>query len=160
VKSDSEHFLGLLDRRLALLASLAQTLANARADFISLDLEAIHGRIREQQQLCGQIQNLDKDITGAQLRCAQLTSVRPRLNEIGWPDSGPGDAAVRERIRAALLRIATAQAELKRLNDAHQALLRRSRRTVGILLNLFQSYAPTYAAQPVLNAGTLCEERV
>jgi flagellar biosynthesis/type III secretory pathway chaperone len=160
VKSESEHYLGLLDRRLSLLDSLAKTLAEARADFISLDLEAIHGRIRDQQQFCAQIQALDKDITSAQVRCANLSSVRPRVNEISWPDLDRPDEGAGEKIRAAMRRIATAQAELKRLNDAHQALLRRSRRSVGILLNLFQSHAPTYAGQPAPHAGTLCEERV
>jgi hypothetical protein len=39
-------------------------------------------------------------------------------------------------------------------------MLRRSRRTVHVLLNLFQSHAPTYAAQIAPANGTICEERV
>jgi hypothetical protein len=57
-------------------------------------------------------------------------------------------------------RVATAQAELKKLNDAHQAMLRRSRRTVQVLMNLFNSYAPTYSAPVAAAAGTIYEERV
>jgi hypothetical protein len=159
VKPENEHYLRLLERRLALLDSLTKTLADSRADFVALNLDAMHTRIGDQQRFCAQIQALDGDITSAQMRCAKWCSQRPRASEIWWPELDGDDAVAGERIRAAMQRIAAAQAELKRLNDTHRALLRRSRRTVGILLNLFQSYAPTYAEQPAAHAGTRCEER-
>jgi hypothetical protein len=159
VKAENEQYLRLLERRLALLEGLTKALAESRADFVGLNLDEMHDRIGDQQRFCAQIQALDGDITRAQMRCAKWCSQRPRASEIWWPELDGADAVVGERIRAAMQRIAAAQAQLKRLNDAHQALLRRSRRTVGVLLNLFHSYAPTYAVQPAPPAGTLCEER-
>lgn len=105
-----------------------------------------------------QIRSLDTEITLVQARCAEQTGARMQNHAITWPcsaDEGPGES---EPIRAALARVAAAQAEVKRLNDAHQAMLRRSHRTVNILLNFFSAYAPTYAAPPA--AATLDQERV
>jgi len=160
MKSESVRYLGLLERRLALLDSLSKTLAESRGQFISMDLEAIGIRIVEQEQLCAQIRSLDTEITSAQVRCAERAGMRPCRDAISWLDLRDGDTGQHEQIRLALGRIAVAQAELKRLNDAHQAMLRRSRRTVNVLLNLFNSYAPTYGAPASPASGTICEERV
>jgi hypothetical protein len=160
VKSESEHYLGLLERRLDLLSSLAKALGGARSDFIAMDIEAIRGRIREQEQFCAQIHSLDNDITSAQVRCAKLSGVRVKTNEISWPQSGDSDEDIGARILVTMRRVAAAQTELKRLNDAHRAMLRRSHRSVNVLLNLMHSYAPTYAAPITPQTGTICEERV
>lgn len=160
MKSLSTRYLDLLERRLALLDSLAKELAASRGDFISMDLERIERSIGEQVRFCAQIRSLDAGISDVQMRCAQGAGARPRTNAISWPGLPGEDAEQQERIRATMVRLAAAQAELKRLNDAHLVLLRRSRHTVHILLNLFQSHAPTYSAPPTLPAGALCEERV
>ena len=160
VKSESTRYLGLLERRLTLLDSLSRTLAESRNQFISMDLEAIGGRIAEQEQLCAQIRSLDTEITSAQVRCAERAGVRPCTDAISWLDPRDGDVGQNEQIRLTLSRVAAAQVELKRLNDAHQAMLRRSRRTVNVLMNLFNSYAPTYDAPATPTSGTICEERV
>jgi hypothetical protein len=160
VKSESQRYLGLLEQRLSLLNSLSKTLTASRADFISMDLEAIEGRIQEQECVCTEIRNLDNLITSAQVRCSNLTGQVPRTSEIYWADGARNDADLGEQIRGTMQRLAAAQTELKRLNDAHQAMLRRTRRTVGVLLNLYRSYAPNYAEQTAPPAGTLCEERV
>ena len=160
MKPESERYLALLEKRLSLLEALSKTLAACRADFIAMDLESMQSRIQEQERFCGEIQNLDKHITNAQIRYADLTGLSPRTSEIFWPAApGSGDA-LDGRIRETMQRVAAAQSELKRLNDAHQAMLRRSRTTVGMLINFLQSYAPSYAAPPTRQTGTLCEERV
>jgi hypothetical protein len=81
-------------------------------------------------------------------------------DEIHWPNLAGTDPALSRKIRETMRRVATAQGNLQRLNDAHQALLRRSQRTIHVLVNLFQSHAPTYAAQVSPATGTICEERV
>jgi len=160
MKSETTRYLGLLERRLTLLDSLSKTLAESRDQFVSMDLEALGGRIAEQEQLCALIRSLDKEITSAQVRCAERAGVRPCTDAISWLDQRDGDAGQNTQIRRTLSRIATAQAELKRLNDAHQSMLRRSRRTVNVLLNLFNSYAPTYGTPATPASGTIYEERV
>ena len=160
MKPESERYLALLEKRLSLLEALSKTLASCRNDFIAMDLESVQNRIQEQESFCSEIQNLDKHITNAQIRCANLTGVSPRTNEIFWPGAAAPDDGFRGRIRETMQRVAAAQTELKRLNDAHQAMLRRSRATVGVLINFLQSYAPSYAVPPSRQTGTLCEERV
>lgn len=160
MKSESQRYLALLEQRLSLLEALCKTLAASRADFVSMDLPAMQSRIQEQECLCGEIRTLDARITSVQVRCAALAGVAPHTSEIYWPDSGSSDPGLSQRMGATMQRVAAAQAELKRLNDAHQAMLRRTRRTVGVLLNLFHSYAPSYAVPPAPQAGRLCEERV
>jgi len=159
VTSESTRYLKLLERRLDLLCALADTLAKSRNDFVSVDLGAMERRIAEQEQVCKQIRSLDADITSAQVRCAESAGLRPCTDAISWPPTRGGDAAQQdEQIRIMLGRIAAAQTQLKRINGAHQAMLRRSKRTVQILLNLFNSFAPTYAAPGAI--GTTYEERV
>jgi hypothetical protein len=160
MNGEGERYWELLERRLALLDSLAKTLAESRADFIALDLEGMRGRIAQQERVCGQIRALDHDITQAQVRCARLAGVPCASGEIRWTDPGNTEGPVAEKIQQALRRVADAQTRLQRLNHDHQALLRRSGRTVRVLLNLFQSHAPTYAAQVSPAGGTMCEERV
>ena len=160
MSAESERYWGLLERRLSLLDSLSKTLADSRADFIALDLEGIRGRIQEQEQFCRQIRSLDNDITQAQIRCARLAGVPCVSGEICWPETPGTDPALGKKIRETMRRVAAAQGKLKQLNDAHQALLRRSQRTVLVLVNLFQSHAPTYAAQVSPATGSICEERV
>jgi hypothetical protein len=160
MNTESERYWRLLERRLSLLDALAKTLAESRSDFVALDLEAMRGRIREQEQFCGQIRALDHDISQAQVQCARLAGVPSASAEIRWP-APPGSApALAEKIHETMRRVAAAQGKLQQLNNAHQAMLRRSRRTVHVLLNLFQSHAPTYAAQIAPANGTICEERV
>ena len=107
-----------------------------------------------------QIRSLDTEITNAQIRCAELAGKRPCTDAISWPISGDAETPIDERIRATIERVAASQLELKRLNDAHQAMLRRSRHTVNVLINLFKSYAPTYSQPAVPAAGGMYEERV
>jgi len=160
MKTDSERYLSLLEKRLGLLEDLSKTMAACRTDFIAMDLESMQSRIQEQERFCSEIQNLDKHITNAQIRCADLTGISPRTNEIFWPATSDSDDGLGDRIRETMQRVAAAQTELKRLNGAHQAMLRRSRTTVGVLINFLQSYAPSYSVPPTRQTGTLCEERV
>ena len=146
MKSDSARYLNLLEQRLELLRSLTKTLAASRNDFVAMDLNAIERGIQEQEQFCTQIRTLDAEITRIQLGCAQRANLRPCPDAISWPGSNDSSQNRDEQIRLTLGRVAEAQAELKRLNDAHQAMLRRSKRTVQVLLNLFDSHAPIYTA--------------
>ena len=160
VGSESQRYLALLEKRLSLLESLSKTIRSAQADFIALDLDAIHVRLREQERFCAQIRALDGDITLAQLRCAKLAGLPAATNEICWPATAQTNPLLSNKIKDTMCRVAFAQAQLKRLNDAHQCLLRKSRRNVQALVNLFQAYAPGYSVEATHGTGTLCEERV
>lgn len=160
VRSEGERYLALLEKRLSLLESLSSTIRSAQDDFVAMDLDAIHARLREQERFCARILSLDGDITQAQIRCAKLVGLPPVTNEIFWPARTQENSSLTIKIRETLRRVASAQERLKRVNQAHQSLLRKSRRNVQALVNLFQSYAPGYSVEATTRTGTLCEERV
>lgn len=139
MSAESTHYLELLERRLALLDSLAAALTAARTDIVSLDISGLEGRIAQQQTLCEQIHSLDASLERVQRQCAAHLGTAPVPSATA--DANTGSALRRE----ILDRLNTAQANVKRLNREHQALLRRSRRTVSALLNSYHSFATTYA---------------
>jgi hypothetical protein len=139
VTSDTTRFLELLEQRIELLGSLADALVSARSDVVSFDLDGLEARIAKQERLCLEIRSVDARIDEVQRQCA--AQLRP------LPGEPPTDAARhdRRRMRETLARLQEVQANVQRLNDAHQLLLRRSRRTVGALLNSYHSFAMTYS---------------
>jgi len=128
------RYLDLLERRLVLLGSLASALAAARTDIVALDIPGLESRIADQEKLCAEIRSLDVQLDRVQNQCTTHAIAPARASD-------PGSL----RCCEVLARLAQAQATVKRLNDEHRALLRRSRRTVTALLNSYRSFAMTYA---------------
>jgi hypothetical protein len=149
VTAETQRYLELLEQRIALLGNLAQSISTASNAFVSFDLDTIENRIAEQQRLCRDLGALSGQIDRVQKQCT--THLTLSVEQI--PFATPDPAAV--RLRETLDRLGKAQATVKQLNDAHQVLLRRSRRTVGALLNSYHSFAITYAnpAAPRAAAG-------
>jgi hypothetical protein len=139
VSAETTRYLELLEQRIALLGSLADALMAARADVVSLDLDGLEARIADQERLCGEIRSLDAHIDRVQRQCAAHLAVGPAESTTVAADHG------NPRLRETLDRLNEAQAGVKQLNDTHQVLLRRSRRTVGALLNSYHSFATTYS---------------
>jgi hypothetical protein len=158
LKPETKRYLELLEQRIQLLCSLADNLKSARPEFIALDLNAMERRIAEQNRMCAQVRSLDANISLEQAHYAERTGVRLPSATICWPASGDGSDKETQEIRDALKRLATAQIALKTANDAHQAMLRGSRRTIKVLQNLYSSFAPTYSV-PAAVAKSF-EERV
>jgi len=135
---DTTLFLELLERRITLLGALATALVAARADIASFDLNGLESRIADQEQLCGKIRSLDANIDQVQHHCAAQIG--------GSHTSAPlSPRPSNLRMRETMDRLHAAQVSVKRLNDAHQHLLRRSRRTVWALLNSYRTFAMTYS---------------
>lgn len=155
---ESTRYLKLLERRLDLLNALARTLTQHRSDFIVRDLAAMERRVAEQDQICSRIRALDADLSALQTRCVEQAGLRPAAGTIFWPGSADGDARQDQQIQNMLGRVATAQADVTKLNDAHRVMLRRSGRTVRVLMNFFNSFAPTYSVPT--SAKPTYEERV
>jgi len=131
VIDDTSTICDLLSERLKLLDSLAVELRACSNAMVALDLDAIHHRVAQQERICGQIRSVDREIELLQQR---------------W------SAAEREHsITAAkdlLTRISSAQTEVRRLNTAHSALLRRSRRTLRAMMNFVNFYGGRYEVHP------------
>jgi hypothetical protein len=155
VSPEIETYLALLERRLSLLRLLAQEFVDCRKEFVALDLDGIYRRISEQEELCRQIQRLHPAIHALQQTCAtQLGLANP-------DGSGRADNAEwAERLSRVTQEIGKAQAEVGRLNQIHAAYLRRSRRTINVLMNFIGRYAMTYArpAEPIPPVATAVEK--
>jgi len=127
VKDDTFAISGLLGERLRLLDSLAVELRACSNAMVALDLDAIHQRVAQQEQVCQQIRSVDREIEVLQQR---------------WSDEERSE--VLPAVKDLLGRISTAQTEVRRLNSAHAALLRRSRRTLRAMMNFVNFYGGRY----------------
>jgi len=138
VTSETHRYFELLEQRITLLGSLAAALTAARSDVVSLDITALENRISEQDHLCTQIRSVDAELDRVQSRCSAYLAI-----------SSPAPASTltpeHNRLRDTLSRLNQVQSSVKQLNDAHQVLLRRSRRTAAALLISYQSFAETYS---------------
>jgi hypothetical protein len=137
--TDAQRYLELLEQRIALLGSLAESLLAAGTGLVSFDLDSLESRISEQERLCTDIQALDGQIDRVQQQCAAHLAVAPNNASRAVP--GPDTRLLRETAG----RLSKIQSTVKQLNDAHLVLLRRSRRTASALLNSYHSFATTYS---------------
>jgi hypothetical protein len=141
VNPDLETYLALLEQRLCLLRLLAQEFVESRKEFVALDLDGMYQRISEQEELCRQIQRLHPAIQSLQKICAAHVDLHRESSTGGSADH----AKWAERVAHVMRQLGEAQAEVGRLNQTHAAYLRRSRRTINVLMNFVGSYAMTYA---------------
>jgi hypothetical protein len=147
VISETQQYLDLLERRIDLLNSLADALKASSADVVSLDIDSLESRIIQQERLCLEIHALNPQLDRVQRQCAAQL-------ELQSPSQGNALAASNSaQISGAIQRLQRVQASVQQLNNAHQSLLRRSRRTVGALLNSYHSFAMTYSDPALPGSG-------
>ena len=149
-----EKYLALQEQHVLLLQALAQQLVGCRKGVVAMELDGMHGRIAEQESLCRQIQSLHPAIDSLQQTCAKELDPG-RLDAVRRPE----DLAWAERLRCVMSELGQTQAEVSRLNQIQAAYLRRSRRTVDMLMNFMGNYALTYAppAGPTLPAARMAK---
>jgi hypothetical protein len=155
VSGDLDTYLGLLERRLSLLRLLAQEFVDCRKEFIALDLDGMYRRISEQEELCRQIQRLQPAIQTLQQTCATHLGL-----ESGGAAGNAENTERGERLSRVMQDLGKAQAEVGRLNQIHAAYLRRSRRTMSVLMNYIGNYVMTYTlpAENIRPAPTTVEK--
>jgi FlgN protein len=149
VNEESTRYLQLLEQRIALLNSLSEALTAAGSSMVAFDIDSLESRIGEQEQLCVGIRTLDEQIEGLQYRCA----AHLRLRGTGVDEDRP------TQLEDTLHRLGKAQARVKELNDAHQVLLQRSRRTIAALLNSLRTFEGNYQPTSMLQAKRRLEVR-
>jgi hypothetical protein len=160
MKSWSARYLELVERRLGLLRGLIHLETEWRAAFIGLKMEDAERCAAEQEVLCAQIRALDRDIATLQGNRVKPATSTPKGPQAGASKPSDLDPVLHPRILMALERMAALHLELSRSNRTRIAILRRSKLTMSALRNLFNSYAPTYAAPAAVTTGTICEENV
>lgn len=144
MKREVQRYFELLDRRLSALRSLAITLQESRAAFTELNLETIHRHNAQQQNLCTEIRFLDQELAAMREKVADEIGL-----EGGRSDLRP-DPEVRQRARFLLGRLSAIQADVRRLNRVHGELVRRSRRSVNVLINLVATCRGAYPPSPTV----------
>jgi hypothetical protein len=116
-----------MERLLFLLRALAERFAASRQEFVAMNLDGIYQCVAEQEDLCRQIQAL------------QTANSTLDMGVAG--NEGPEGI---ERLRTVMRELRDVHAELGRLSQTHAAFLRRSGRTMEMLLNSVANYALTY----------------
>ena len=126
--------LDFVEQRTALLQALSEVLSAAGASVTSFDLGGLEACIAQQQQLCMRIADLDRQVNAVQKRILLAgSSCSPALHQ-------------------ATVRLRETQARVRFLNDQHQLLLRRSRRTVNALMRSYQTFAADLYENPARQA--------
>jgi hypothetical protein len=153
MKREAQQYLELLERRLVTLRLLAADLDESRSAYVGLDLQAMHRHIAHQENLCTEIRLLDaelKDVTekskGPDVPGEQSSALR-RLEAQMDPTSA-------RQLHLLLNGLSAIQADVRRLSRVHSELLRRSRRSVNVLLNFLAHYSGTYPLPVARSKGT------
>lgn len=138
---NSARALELLQRRHAAMQLLVEELKDSRSAFVQLDLEAMHRHTAEQETLCAVIRFLDRELVRV---FDSYSSVKLTAGEA-------------ERARTLRGQIRDVNLELQHLSKVHSELLRHSRRSTHLLLNLIATHSATY--QPNFNEFPLTSWR-
>ena len=143
MKREAQQCLELLERRLVTFRLLAADLVESRSAYVGLDLPAMRQHIAYQENLCMEIRlldaglrNLSEKFTVADVPGEPSSSLR-RLEQGMDPTSA-------RQLHLLLTGLAAIQADVRRLSRVHSELLRRSRRTVNVLLNFLAHCSGTY----------------
>jgi chromosome segregation ATPase len=143
MRHEVQQYLELLERRLATLHMLATDLDESRSAYVTLDLRSMHQHIARQENLCTEIRLLDNELQGMKERLRGLAAageIPATLSEL----EAQLDPMSARQLHLLLGGLKAIQADVRRLSRVHSELLRRSRRSVNVLLNFLAHYSGTY----------------
>jgi len=150
---ESQLYVELLKRRVASLRLMAKELRDCRGPFINMDLEATRGHISYQQGLCSEIRFLDNELGALKRQMAKARGLDPeRLSNSRFAKLFDDGSAW--ELRQILEEHVRVQKSVWRLNRVYAGLLRRSRRSINVLINVMASYLGTYTLSPQRHAGS------
>jgi hypothetical protein len=115
-----------------------------------MDLEAIREHISYQKCLCAEIRALDDELGVLRGRLAAAAGLEPE-GMSGAAFAGLFDADSALQLRQVMGDLALVQNTVRRLNRVYAGLLRRSRRSINVLINVMASYLGTYSPAPGRN---------
>ena len=149
MEREIDRYLNLLEMRLDRLRRLATQLEESQDAYTAMDLDRINYYINYQENLCNEIRSFDKQIRELhQSLCAALNLEMDLI--------APGslmshlDETSQRKLRVVTQGLAHIQADVKRLNRVQAELLKRSRRSINVLINLMSQYTCRFELQPVL----------
>jgi hypothetical protein len=112
-----------------------------------MDLEAIREHISYQKSLCAEIRALDDELGVLRRQLAAAAGLEPEgMSVAAFAKLFDADSAV--QLRQVMDDLAGAQKSVWRLNRVYAGLLRRSRRSINVLINATANYLGTYNPLP------------
>lgn len=150
MERETQKYLELLERRLATLRLLAADLDESRSAYVTLDLRAMHQHIANQENLCTEIRMLDSELHAIKRRLTGAAATGENSSALSKLQAQIEPASARQ-LELLLGGLKGIQADVRRLSRVHSELLRRSRRSVNVLLNFLAHYSGTYPL-PMLRA--------
>jgi hypothetical protein len=154
MKQAVHRYLELLERRLVALRMLAADLSESKSAYVELDLHAMHQHIAQQENLCTEMRLLDVELKTVREQLADGTGPAGTMSAWRTLEAQLDPAAARQ-LQLLLGGMAAIQEDVRRLSRVHSELLRRSRRSVNVLLNFLAHYSGTYTVPAVQPKGKL-----
>ncbi len=140
-------YVELLKRRLASLRLMAKELRDCRQSLVSMDLESTREHISYQQGLCSEIRFLDHELLALKSQIVGAAGLQSDGLD-GAAFAGLFDSSSAQELRRVTGELAEVQKSVWRLNRVYAGLLRRSRRSINVLINVMASYMGTYSPSP------------
>jgi hypothetical protein len=142
-KPETRTYIELLKRRVASLRLIAKELIDCRQSFVRMDLESAREHISYQQALCSEIRFLDHELGVLRAQIIGAAGL-----QAGGLDNAAFaslfDSASALELRQVIGELADVQKCTRRLNRVYSGLIRRSRRSINVLINVMASYMGTY----------------
>jgi hypothetical protein len=154
MEREVRKYLELLERRLATLRLLATDLDESQSAYVALDLRSMHQHIARQENLCTEIRMLDTELQSMKEKLTGLAATGEMGLTLGELEAQLDPASARQ-LHLLLGGLKAIQADVRRLCRVHSELLRRSRRSVNVLLNFLAHYSGTYPLAVVQPKGTI-----
>lgn len=136
---ENHNSLAALETQLDLSRKLKREIAESRAAYAAVDLDAIYRHIGAQAVLCLQLQNNSEAMRpGGELPAA------PGRGKVA---QGATRSGARNDVRARELfaELAAVQREIRELNSAQTILVEGWRRTLRMMANALTTFSPTYS---------------
>jgi arginine/ornithine N-succinyltransferase beta subunit len=112
-----------------------------------MDLEAIREHISYQKSLCAEIRALDDELGVLRRQLAAAAGLEPEgMSVAGFVGLFDADSAL--QLRQVMDALAVTQKAVRRLNRVYSGLLKRSRRSINVLINVMANYIGIYSPSP------------
>jgi sugar-specific transcriptional regulator TrmB len=149
MEREIDRYLNLLEKRLDTLRQLATQLKECQHAYTAMDLDRITHYISCQENLCGEIRSFDDQIR--ELQKSLCSALDPELDRAA-PESLMSrlDESSQRKFDVVIRGLANIQADVKRLNRVQAELLKRSKRSINVMINLMSQYTCRFELQPVL----------
>ena len=151
--SEVQRYLLLLERRLATLRLLAADLDESRSAYVTLDLRAMHQHTSHQENLCTEIRTLDSELHDLKDKLTGSAAAGEISSTLGGLEAQFDPISARQ-LHLLMGGLKGIQADVRRLSRVHSELLRRSRRSVNVLLNFLAHYSGAYPLPVTRSKGT------